>query len=182
MNSSFPSTFTWGAAAAAYQIEGAWDAEGKAPSVWDMMTEQRGKVWDGHTGRKACDHYHRYKDDVALMKKMGLQAYRLSVCWPRVIPGGTGVASEAGLDFYDRLVDELLAAGIQPWVTLFHWDYPYDLFLRGGWLNPESPNWFADYTEVVVDRLSDRVSHWITLNEPQCFVGMGISRGSTPRG
>ena len=177
MTSSFPANFTWGAAAAAYQIEGAWDADGKGPSVWDMMTEQRGKVWDGHTGRTACDHYHRYPADVALMKAMGLQAYRLSVCWPRVQPAGVGAVNTKGLDFYDRLVDELLAAGIQPWVTLFHWDYPYELFLRGGWLNSESPHWFADYTEIVVDRLSDRVSNWITLNEPQCFVGMGHLTG-----
>lgn len=177
MTPSFPSDFTWGAAAAAYQIEGAWDTDGKAPSVWDMMAEQKGKVWEGHTGRVACDHYQRYRSDVALMKAMGLQAYRLSVCWPRVQPGGTGPVNQAGLDFYDRLVDELLAAGIQPWVTLFHWDYPYELFLRGGWLNSESPHWFASYAEVMVDRLSDRVSNWITLNEPQCFIGMGHLTG-----
>jgi len=177
MSSSFPSNFTWGAAAAAYQIEGAWDADGKGPSVWDMLAHEKGRVWEGHTGDTACDHYHRYQEDVALMAGIGLQAYRLSVSWPRVMPAGTGAVNAAGLGFYDRLVDELLAAGIQPWVTLFHWDFPYELFLRGGWLNPDSAKWFADYTAVVVDRLSDRVSHWITLNEPQCFIGLGHLHG-----
>ena len=170
---SFSKNFTWGAAAAAYQIEGAWDADGKGESVWDMLTRQKGRVWENHNGNVACDHYHRYKDDVRLMSEIGLHAYRLSVSWPRVMPEGTGRVNAVGLAFYDRLVDELLAHKIDPWVTLFHWDYPYDLFLRGGWLNPDSPQWFAEYTAVVVDKLSDRVTHWITLNEPQCFIGLG---------
>ncbi|HSI83688.1 MAG: GH1 family beta-glucosidase [Candidatus Methylacidiphilales bacterium] len=174
---SFPKNFTWGAAAASYQIEGAWDTEGKGPSVWDMLCGQPGKVWEGNTGEVACDHYNRYVEDVQLMKNIGLKAYRLSVSWPRVIPHGVGSVNQTGLNFYDKLVDELLGAGIQPWVTLFHWDYPYDLFLRGGWLNSDSPKWFADYTAVIVDRLSDRVEHWMTLNEPQCFIGMGHSTG-----
>jgi beta-glucosidase len=170
---SFPKDFVWGSAASSYQIEGAWDAEGKGLSVWDMLTRQPGKVWEGHTGDVACDHYHRYVEDVALMKEVGLHAYRLSISWPRVLPQGTGAINKAGLGFYDRLIDELLAKGIQPWVTLFHWDYPYDLFVRGGWLNPESPKWFADYTATIVDCLSDRVEHWMTLNETQCFIGLG---------
>ncbi len=174
---SFPSRFTWGAAAAAYQIEGAWNADGKGPSVWDMLSHQPGRVWEGHTGDVACDHYHRHREDIGLMSGLGLQAYRLSVSWPRVIPAGTGAVNAVGLGFYDRLVDELLVAGVEPWVTLFHWDYPYELFLRGGWLNPDSPKWFADYTAVVIDRLSDRVRHWITLNEPQCFIGLGHLAG-----
>lgn len=174
---TFGKNFTWGAAAASYQIEGAWDTDGKGPSVWDMITKQPGRIWENQNGDTACDHYHRYKEDVRLMADIGLQAYRLSVSWPRVIPAGTGAVNERGLDFYDRLVDELLDRQIQPWVTLFHWDYPYDLFLRGGWLNPDSPNWFADYTSVVVDRLSDRVSHWMTINEPQCFLGLGHRLG-----
>src|SRR5690606_2077228 len=161
----------------AYQMEGAWDADGKGPSVWDMFTRRRGHVWEGQTGQVACDHYNRYREDVALMTQIGLNAYRFSVSWPRVMPAGTGAVNDAGLSFYDRLVDDLLAAGIQPWVTLFHWDFPYELFLRGGWLNPDSPQWFADYTAVIVDRLSDRVSHWITLNEPQCFIGLGHLHG-----
>ena len=170
---SFSKNFTWGAAAAAYQVEGAWDADGKGESVWDMLTRQKGRVWENHNGNVACDHYHRYKDDVRLMSEIGLHAYRLSVSWPRVMPEGTGRVNAVGLAFYDRLVDELLAHKIDPWVTLFHWDYPYDLFLRGGWLNPDSPQWFAEYTAVMVDKLSDRVTHWITLNEPQCFIGLG---------
>ncbi len=174
---SFRDDFIWGAAAASYQIEGAAQADGKGLSVWDMMTRQSGKVWQGHTGDVACDHYNRYQGDVALMGKIGLKAYRLSVSWPRVMPEGTGRINTAGLGFYDRLVDELLAAGIDPWVTLFHWDFPYALFQRGGWLNPDSPKWFAEYTAAVVDRLSDRVSNWMTLNEPQCFVGMGHLNG-----
>ncbi len=170
---SFRKDFVWGAAASSYQIEGAWDEDGKGLSIWDMLTRQPGRIWEGHTGKVACDHYHRYREDVQLMSDIGLQAYRLSVCWPRVLPRGTGSVNRAGLDFYDRLTDELLAHGIEPWVTLFHWEYPYDLFLRGGWLNPDSPRWFADYTAVVVDRLSDRVTHWMTLNEIQCFIGTG---------
>lgn len=142
-------------------------------SIWDMVTRQSGRIWEDNTGNHACDHYHHYKEDVSLMREIGLHAYRLSVSWPRVLPTGTGAVNQPGLDFYDKLVDELLSKGIEPWVTLFHWDFPYDLFLRGGWLNPESPKWFEEYTKIVVDRLSDRVRHWITLNEPQCFIGMG---------
>jgi len=177
MKAAFPSDFIWGAAAASYQIEGAWDADGKGASVWDMMCLQPGKIWSNQSGQIACDHYSRYREDVGLMKEIGLQAYRLSISWSRVMPQGTGAVNAAGLGFYDRLVDELLAAGVQPWVTLFHWDYPYELFLRGGWLNPESPEWFAEYTRTVVDCLSDRVSHWMTHNEPQCFVGLGHLSG-----
>src|ERR1043165_3903553 len=174
---SFPQNFTWGAAAASYQIEGAWNADGKGLSVWDMRARQPGRVWEGHTGEVACDHYNRYQEDVGLMKQVGLQAYRLSVSWPRVMPTGTGAVNAAGLAFYDKLIDELLAKDITPWVTLFHWDFPYDLFLRGGWLNPDSPKWFADYTAVIVDNLSDRVSHWMARNEPQCFIGLGHLTG-----
>jgi beta-glucosidase len=174
---TFPHDFIWGAATAAYQIEGASNVGGKGDSVWDMFTRQPGKIWEGGSGSNACDHYNRYQDDVALMAQLGLRAYRLSVSWPRVLPRGKGAVNEAGLDFYDRLIDELLLHNIVPWVTLFHWDFPYDLFLRGGWLNPESPRWFADYTRAVVERLSDRVSHWITLNEPQCFIGLGHLMG-----
>lgn len=170
---SFRDDFVWGAAASSYQIEGAWQEDGKGKSVWDMLTHQPGRIFEDATGDVACDHYHRYKEDVALMREMELHAYRFSINWPRVIPTGVGAVNTAGLDFYDRLVDELLANKIDPWVTLFHWEYPYDLFLRGGWLNPDSPKWFADYAAVVVDRLSDRVTNWMTINEPQCFIGMG---------
>lgn len=174
---SFPDNFVWGAAAASYQIEGGAYEDGKGLSVWDMMCRQQGRVYAGHTGDVAIDHYHRYKEDVVLMKQMGLMAYRLSISWPRVLPEGVGPVNEAGLDFYDRLVDELVAADIVPYVTLFHWDFPHALYCRGGWLNPQSPEWFAEYAEVVVDKLSDRVKHWMTLNEPQCFIGLGLLDG-----
>lgn len=176
---SFPKEFVWGAAAASYQIEGSTQGvDGCADSVWDLCCRKPGFVKGGDTGFVACDHYRRYKDDVALMKEIGLQAYRLSIMWPRVMPGGTGRANEKGLDFYDRLIDELGAAGIAPWVTLFHWDYPAALFQRDGWLNPDSPRWFEEYAQVVVDRLSDRVSHWFTLNEPACFIHLGHRAGT----
>ncbi|MGJ3242920.1 MAG: GH1 family beta-glucosidase [Opitutales bacterium] len=174
----FPKDFVWGAAASSYQIEGATQGvDGCGESVWDMVCRRPGFVAGGDTGFTACDHYHRVTGDVALMKQIGLQAYRLSVMWPRVLPDGVGRVNEPGLAFYDRLVDQLLAAGIQPWVTLFHWDYPLALFHRGGWLHPDSPSWFAEYTQVLVDRLSDRVRHWFTLNEPACFIGLGHQVG-----
>jgi beta-glucosidase len=170
---TFPKGFFWGAATASYQIEGAYDADGKGVSVWDMFCRKDGAIWMGETGDVACDHYHHFKEDVGLMAQIGLKAYRFSISWPRVIPGGVGPVNPAGLDFYDQLVDALLEAGIQPFATLFHWDYPFELYKRGGWLNPASPDWFADYTRVIVDRLGDRVSHWMTLNEPQVFTMNG---------
>ena len=174
---AFPGNFVWGAAAASYQVEGGAFADGKGLSVWDTMCRWPGKVWEGQTGEVACDHYHRYAEDAALMGQIGLQAYRLSICWPRVLPAGTGAANEAGLAFYDRLIDALLANDVEPWVTLFHWDYPHALYCRGGWLHPDSPEWFAEYAGVVVDRLSDRVTHWMTQNEPQCYIGLGHQTG-----
>ena len=170
---AFPKDFVWGAAAASYQVEGGAYDDGKGLSVWDMLCKQPGKIWEGNTGDVSCDHYHRYEEDAKLMSEIGLKAYRLSICWPRVIPEGVGKVNEKGLDFYDRLVDALLENGVQPWVTLFHWDYPYSLYLRGGWLNKDSSDWFAEYTEVIIDKLSDRVSHWMTLNEPQVFIDAG---------
>lgn len=170
---AFKKNFVWGAASAAYQVEGAAFEDGKGLSVWDMMCRKPDAIKEGYTGDVACNHYHRYKEDVALMNEIGLKAYRLSISWPRVIPAGTGAINSKGLDFYDRLVDELLQKGITPYITLFHWDYPYELYKKGGWLNPDSSDWFADYTKVVVDKLSDRVSHWFTLNEPQCFINIG---------
>lgn len=178
----FPDPFIWGVAASAYQIEGGAFADGKGLSVWDMQCRQKGKIRNDQTGEVACDHYHRFAEDVALMQAMGVQAYRFSISWPRVIPAGTGALNARGLDFYDRLVDALLAAGIEPWATLFHWDFPYDLFCRGGWLNRDSADWFAHYTRVIVDRLSDRIDNWITLNEPQCFIGFGHATGTNAPG
>lgn len=174
---SFRTDFAWGAATAAYQVEGAAAEDGRGPSVWDQMCRQPGRVFEGHTGDVACDHYHRWEEDIALMRKIGLQAYRFSLSWSRILPEGTGAINERGLAFYDRLVDGLLEAGVEPWLTLFHWDYPLALQRRGGWLNPDSSKWFAEYAQVVTDRLSDRVSKWMTLNEPQCFIGLGHSTG-----
>ncbi len=173
----FPESFTWGAATSAYQIEGAAAEEGRGPSVWDTYCRKPGVIWEGQSGDVACDHYHRSAEDVTIMRQIGLRAYRFSVSWTRVLPEGTGRINAAGLAFYDRLVDQLLAAGIAPWLTLFHWDYPQALFDRGGWMNRESVGWFAEYTRVVVDRLGDRVRHWMTLNEPQIFIGSGPELG-----
>ncbi len=174
---TFPENFVWGAASAAYQVEGAAHVDGRGPSVWDMFSARPGKTWLGQTGNEACDHYRRFKDDVALMKRIGLKAYRFSIAWPRVFPEGTGALNERGLGFYEELVDVLLAAGIEPYITLFHWDYPLSLYHRGGWLNRDSADWYADYVTAVVRRLSDRVTNWITLNEPQCFIYLGHQTG-----
>jgi len=174
---TFPKDFVWGAATASYQIEGAVNADGRGDSVWDSYCRRPGAVWEKQSGEVACDHYHRWREDVDLMKQIGLTGYRFSIAWPRVMPEGAGQVNPKGLDFYSRLVDALLAAGVEPWPTLFHWDYPQALFDRGGWLSPDSPQWFADYTAAVVDKLSDRVSHWFTLNEPQCFILFGHRDG-----
>ena len=174
----FPKGFAWGAAASSYQIEGAPCVEGGGDSIWDMLGRQAGKIVGGDTGRVACDHFHRYREDVDLMAEIGLQAYRFSVSWPRVLPNGVGKVSEEGLDFYGNLVDALLEKNITPWLTLFHWDFPYELYCHGGWLNRDSADWFADYTAIIVDKLSDRVDHWCTLNEPQVYIGQGHHQGT----
>jgi beta-glucosidase len=175
-NLRFPDDFLWGAATAAYQIEGAWDKDGKGESIWDRFSHTPGKVLGGDTGDVACDHYHRWRDDIALMRELGLHAYRLSLSWPRVLPTGVGAVNPAGLDFYDRLVDGLLEAGIQPYVTLYHWDLPQALQDRGGWANRDIVAAFTNYADVVVRRLGDRVKNWITHNEPWCtsFLGYWI--------
>ena len=174
----FPQDFVWGAATSSYQIEGSAYRDGGGRSVWDMLGQHVGKIIGGDTGRVACDLLHRYREDVGLMSDIGLQAYRFSVSWPRVLPAGVGRINQQGLDFYSNLVDELLEHNITPWLTLFHWDFPYELYCRGGWLNRDSADWFADYTAIIVDRLSDRVSHWSTLNEPQGYIGQGHQQGT----
>ena len=171
--SPFPRNFAWGVATAAYQVEGAATEDGRGPSVWDVFAKKPGAVFEGHTGDVACDHYHRYKEDVALMKALGVKTYRFSVAWTRVFPDGTGAQNPKGFDFYNRLLDELGKAGIAPLCTLFHWDFPQALYKRGGWLNRDVANWFADYAAVVADKLGDRVKQWVTQNEPQCFIGLG---------
>ena len=174
---TFPSGFIWGAASSAYQIEGAVNEDGRGPSVWDTFCKKPEVIHLNQNGDTACDHYHKYREDVAMMKSLGIPAYRLSIAWPRVLPQGTGKPNEQGLAFYDRLIDTLLEADIQPWVTLFHCDMPEALFQRGGWLNRQSADWFAEYAELMSKRLSDRVSHWMTLNEPQVYIGLGHADG-----
>lgn len=174
----FPPDFLWGAATAAYQIEGAPNADGKGPSIWDMMCRKEGAIAGGATGDVACEHYHRFKADVAMMKDMGLQAYRFSISWARIFPEGTGTVNQKGLDFYSALVDELLAAGIEPFATLYHWDLPLALHHRGGWMNREIKDWFADYAVTVGNALGDRVKWWMTLNEPSVFVVAGYRDGN----
>ena len=170
---AFPGDFTWGAATASYQIEGAWHEDGKGESIWDRFSHTPGKIEGGDTGDVACDHYHRWREDLSLMKQLGLKAYRFSTAWPRVLPTGSGPINSAGLDFYDRLVDSLLEANIQPFVTLYHWDLPQALQDLGGWGNRAVSSHFADYAAVMVRRLGDRVRSWTTLNEPWvvAFVG-----------
>lgn len=167
----------WGAASASYQVEGATDRDGRSASVWDEFASIPGKTFDGHSGADACGSYDRPAEDAALLGGLGAQAYRFSIAWPRVVPEGIGPINEAGLAYYDRLVDALLAQGVDPWVTLYHWDMPACLQHRGGWLDRESSRWFAEYTAAVIDRLSDRVTHWFTLNEPQIFLGLGHATG-----
>ncbi|MEM9064040.1 MAG: GH1 family beta-glucosidase [Planctomycetota bacterium] len=173
----FPDGFLWGVASSAYQIEGGAAADGRTPSVWDSFSQQPGAVVRGESGAVACDHFERYLEDVDLMGELGVGAYRFSVSWPRVIPDGVGSPSADGLAFYDRLVDALLERSIQPWCTLYHWDMPEALFRKGGWLNRESADWFADYAALLADRLGDRVANWMTLNEPQVYVHHGHTAG-----
>ncbi|ASW57757.1 GH1 family beta-glucosidase [Plantactinospora sp. KBS50] len=172
-----PPDFLWGAATAAYQIEGAVAADGRTPSIWDTFSAVPGNIDNGDTGARACDHYHRWPRDVALMRELGIGAYRFSVAWPRIMPGGTGAVNPAGLGFYDRLVDELLAAGIRPFVTLYHWDLPQVLQDRGGWPERATATAFADFAAVVAARLGDRVADWSTVNEPVCVCWIGHLEG-----
>lgn len=173
----FPKDFVWGAATAAYQVEGGCDSDGKGLSVWDVFTERCGAIKDGSDGRIACNHYGLYREDVRLMKELGLKAYRFSVSWPRVFPDGVSLNGR-GIDFYDRLTDELLKNGIEPYLTLYHWDLPQALQMRGGWLNRDITEVFADYAYTVAKELGDRVKYFITFNEPQVFLNAGYVTGS----
>jgi len=174
----FPEGFIWGAATSAYQIEGAVHEDGRGVSIWDTYARTPGRVVNGETGDIAADHYHRYPEDIAIMSDLGLAAYRFSIAWPRIQPGGTGPANERGLDFYRRLVDALLEAGIEPYPTLFHWDLPQELQDLGGWPERDTAYRFAEYAGLVHEALGDRVNHWLTLNEPWCaaFLGYGLGR------
>ena len=179
---AFPPGFLWGAATSAYQIEGSPLADGAGPSIWHRFVRTPGLVAGGDTGDVACDHYRRFSDDVALMKSLGLTAYRFSIAWARVLPEGRGRVNAAGLGFYERLVDALLAAGIRPMATLYHWDLPAALDDRGGWLNPDIADWFADYARVVFRALDDRVPLWATLNEPWVVTDGGYLHGALAPG
>jgi beta-glucosidase len=173
----FPADFTWGTATAAYQIEGAVSEDGRGESIWDRFVRQPGAISDGTTGDVADDYYHRWPEDVAIMSELGVNAYRFSIAWPRIQPTGKGAADEKGITFYSRLIDELLARGITPWVTLYHWDLPQALEDLGGWIVRDTAHRFADYAGLVVDALGDRVEHWITMNEPQVSSFGGYAGG-----
>lgn len=175
--SLFPKDFVWGAATASYQIEGAWNEDGKGESIWDRFSHTPGKVMNGDTGDVACDHYHRYAEDIQLMKQMGLNAYRFSIAWTRVLPNGVGPVNEKGIDFYDRLVDALLEANLEPYATLYHWDLPQALQDKGGWGNRDIIGQFADYAALMGKRLGDRIKAWATLNEPWVIAFMGYRSG-----
>ena len=173
----FPEGFVWGAATAAYQIEGATDADGKGPSIWDTFSHTPGKIYHGDTGDVACDSYHRYPEDIALLKRLGAGAYRLSLSWPRIQPSGRGAANAKGLDYYNRVIDALLEAGIQPAVTLYHWDLPQALQDAGGWANRDIADWFAEFAAIAGEAFGDRVPKWITLNEPWVVANVGYRDG-----
>ncbi|UZR99307.1 GH1 family beta-glucosidase [Chondrinema litorale] len=174
----FPEGFIWGTATSSYQIEGAWEKDGKGWSIWDAFSHTSGKTANGETGDIACDHFHRYKEDIKIMADMGLKAYRFSISWPRIFPAGTGKVNEQGLQFYSDLVDELLKYDIEPWVTLYHWDLPLALQMEyDGWLGDKIADFFAEYAEVCFKKLGDRVKKWITLNEPWVVSILGYGQG-----
>ena len=177
LGARFPKDFGWGFAASAYQIEGAVDEDGRGPSIWDTFCTVPGAIADGRSGAVACDHYHRYREDVALLSGLGAKVYRFSVAWPRIQPSGAGAANAAGLDFYDRLLDELLAAGIRPHLNLFHWDLPQALQDSGGFANPEVVGRFGEYAGLVASRVGDRVTDWMTFNEPAVYAYLGHADG-----
>ncbi len=179
---AFPKDFIWGVATSAFQIEGARDVDGRGPSIWDTYAARPGIIEDGTSPDVACDHYYRYRDDIALMKFLGVGAYRFSIAWPRIFPEGRGEVNAAGLDFYDRLVDALLDARIAPWVTLYHWDLPQALQDEGGWVNRATVDAFVELAEVVSETLGDRVEHWITHNEPWCVSVLGHAQGDQAPG
>lgn len=174
---TFPADFAWGTASASYQIEGGAREGGRGSSIWDEFCRRPGAVFQGHTGDVACDHYHRWPEDVALMRDLGVKHYRLSLSWTRLLPDGTGRPNQEGIDFYRRILDALNEAGIEPWVTLYHWDYPTALQRRGGWTNPDSVGWMADYAALCARSFGHRVRRWMPINEPQCVILLGYQTG-----
>ncbi len=174
----FPEDFIWGTATSSYQIEGAWQDDGKGPSIWDAFCQIPDRIKHGDHGRVACDHYHKWREDITLMKEMGVQAYRFSIAWPRIQPDGKGKANPKGIAFYSDLIDALLENGIEPWVTLYHWDLPLALQLEeDGWLSPSIPAYFAEYAAICFEHFGDRVKNWITLNEPWVVAILGYGQG-----
>ena len=169
--------FVFGAATSSYQIEGAFQEGGKGLNIWDVYVREKGKIYNGHTGDIACDHYHRFREDVALMKEIGLQAYRFSVNWARILPDGIGAVNQEGIRFYKELIEELKKNEIEPYITLYHWELPYELYKKGGFMNPEFVEWFGYYAKVVAENFSDQVKYFFTFNEPQCFIGLGFLNG-----
>ena len=173
----FGSDFKWGVSAAAYQTEGGWDSNGKGNSIWDVFTNTKGKTFQGENGNIACDFYSRYTHDIILMAKLGIPNFRFSISWSRIIPNGTGKVNPIGIEFYNRVIDFCLEMGIEPWITLYHWDLPYELEKKGGWTNRDIIGWFGDYVELCISYFGDRVKNWIILNEPMVFTGAGYFLG-----
>ena len=173
----FPKGFYWGADSASYQIEGGWDEDGKGQSIWDVFTHTPGKIIDGQNGDTACDSYHRYQEDLDILKVLGIGCYRFSISWPRILPEGHGAVNETGLAYYDKVIDGCLERGIEPWVTLYHWDLPQALQEEGGWVNPKTAEYFREYAETVVSHFGERVGHYFTINEPQIAIGLGYCVG-----
>lgn len=174
---SFKKDFVWGSATSSYQVEGAAYDDGKGLSIWDVFCMEKGHIYENHNGDISCDQYYRYKEDIKMMKEAGIQAYRFSISWPRIFPNGTGVINLKGIQYYDKLINELISNGIVPYITLHHWELPYELYKRGGWMNPDIPEYFARYAAVIAEHFSDRVENFFTINEPQCIAGLGYLTG-----
>ncbi len=177
LRAAFGPSFAWGVSVAAYQVEGAHDQDGKGPSIWDTFSSKKGKINRNHHGRVACNFYSCYPDDIRLLRELHISNFRFSLSWSRILPQGTGRVNEKGVDYYHRLLDHCLALGIEPWVTLYHWDLPHELETRGGWTNRDILGWFSEYVQVCVERFGDRVGHWMVLNEPMVFTGAGYYLG-----
>lgn len=173
----FGEDFLWGVSTAAFQIEGAHDSDGKGSSIWDVFTSQKGKIKNGHHALTACDFYNSYQTDIDLIRELNIPNFRFSISWPRIMPTGIHPVNQAGIDYYNKIIDSLLAAGIEPWITLYHWDLPHALEIKGGWTNRESVSWFSEYVEVCAQYFGDRVKNWMVINEPSVFTGAGYFLG-----